>query len=81
MRRPAMKRALIGGFLSLVSSIWSLAIIFIAGYNLVDSWDAGLGRFLSTVVQMHLMFPFILSVVFAVLGIILMAVELFHKEK
>ena len=76
-----MKRALIGGFLSLIGSIWSLAIVFIAGNNLVTSWDAQIGRLWSTVIEMDLMFLFILSVVFIVLGIVLMAVELFRKEK
>ena len=76
-----MKRALIGGFLSLIGSIWSLAIVFIAGNNLVTSWDTQLGRLWSTVIEMGLMFLFILSVVFIVLGVVLMAVELFRKEK
>ena len=76
-----MKRALIGGFLSLIGSIWSLAIVFIAGNNLVTSWDTQLGRLWSTVIEMDLMFLFILSVVFIVLGVVLMAVELFRKEK
>lgn len=76
-----MKRALIGGFLSLIGSIWSLAIVFIAGNNLVTSWDTQLGRLWSTVIEMDLMFLFILSVVFIVLGIVLMAVELFRKDK
>ena len=76
-----MKRALIGGFLSLIGSIWSLAIVFIAGNNLVTSWDTQLGRLWSTVIEMDLMFLFILAVVFIILGIVLMAVELFRKEK
>ena len=76
-----MKRALIGGFLSLIGSIWSLAIVFIAGNNLVNSWDPQIGRLWTTVIEMDLMFLFILSVVFIVLGIILMAFELFRKEK
>ena len=76
-----MKRALIGGFLSLIGSIWSLAIVFIAGNNLVSSWDSGVGRLWTTVIEMDLMSLFVLSVVFIVLGIILMAVELFRKEK
>ena len=76
-----MKRALIGGFLSLIGSIWSLAIVFIAGNNLVTSWDTQLGRLWSTVIEMDLMFLFILSVVFIVLGIVLVAVELFRKDK
>lgn len=76
-----MKRVLIGGFLSLIGSIWSLAIVFIAGNNLVSSWDSGVGRLWTTVIEMDLMSLFVLSVVFIVLGIILMAVELFRKEK
>ena len=76
-----MKRALIGGFIALIGSIWSLAIVFIAGNNLVTSWDTELGRLWSTVIEMDLMFLFVLSVVFIVLGIILMAFELFRKEK
>ena len=76
-----MKRALIGGFIALIGSIWSLAIVFIAGNNLVTSWDPKLGRLWSTVIEMDLVFLFILSVVFIVLGTILMVVELFRKEK
>ena len=76
-----MKRALIGGFLSLIGSIWSLAIVFIAGNNLVTTWDTELGRLRSTVIEMDLMLLFVLSVVFIVLGVILMVVELFRKEK
>ena len=78
-----MKRALIGGFLSLIGSIWSLAIVFIAGSNLatVTVWDPKIGRLWTTVIEMDLMFLFVIAVVFIVLGIILMAVELFRKEK
>ena len=75
-----MKRALIGGFLSLIGCIWSLAIVFIASNNLVTSWDADVGRLWTTVIEMDLMFLFVFSVVFIVLGIILMGVELFRKE-
>lgn len=76
-----MKRALIGGFLSLIGSIWTLAIVFIVDSHLVSSWDTQLGRFWSTAIEMDLMFLFILSAVFIVFGIIIMAVELFRKEK
>ena len=76
-----MKRALIGGLLSLIGSIWSLAIVFIAGNNLAVSWDPQLGRLWSTVMEMRLMFLFVISAAFTVLGIILMAVELFRKEQ
>lgn len=79
--RDCMKRAVIGGFLSLIGSIWALAIGFIAGNNLVTSWDTELGRFWSTVIDMNLMVLFVFSVVLIVLGIVLMMVELFRKEK
>ena len=76
-----MKKTLIGGFLSIIGSSWSIAIMFVAGNNLVTTWYTELGRFWSTVIEMQLMFPFVLSVALTVLGIILMAVELFRKEK
>lgn len=76
-----MKKALIGGFMSLVGSIWSLAIVFIAGNNLVTSWNTELGRFWSTIIEMNLMPLFVLFVVMTALGMIIMAVEFFRKEK
>lgn len=79
MGSDCMKRALIGGFVSLIGSIWSLAIVFMAGNNLVDSWDPEIGRLWSTVIEMDLMLLFVLAVVFVVLGVVLMAIELFRK--
>ena len=76
-----MKRVLIGGFLSLIGSIWSLAVTFIAGNNLVNSWDSRIGRWMSTVMEMDLLFLFILSVAMIFFGLVLMVVELFCKEK
>ena len=75
-----MKKALIGGFLSLIGSIWALAVVFIAGNNLVTGWDTRIGRFWSTVIEMDLMFLFILSVALVILGLIIMAIEFFRKE-
>lgn len=76
-----MKKVLIGGFTSLIGSIWSLAIAFVVGNNLVTAFDSDVGRLWSTVLEMELLFPFIISVIFIVFGIVLMAVELFRKEK
>lgn len=75
-----MKKVLIGGFISLIGSVWALAIVFIAGNNLVSSWHTPPGRFLTSVMEMDLLFVFILSVVFAIVGIIIMLVELVRKE-
>lgn len=33
-----MKRVLIGGFLSLIGSIWAMAVLFVAGSNLTSGW-------------------------------------------
>ncbi|MBQ8536912.1 MAG: hypothetical protein IJ461_05845 [Clostridia bacterium] len=76
-----MKNVLIGGFTSLIGSIWALAIVFLTGNQLVDSWTNPPGRFLTTVMEMDLLFVFILSVVLVIAGIAIMANELFHKEK
>ena len=76
-----MKKVLIGGFTSLIGSIWALAIILVAGNNLVSVWSTSLGRFLSTVIEMKLLVVFIFSVVFVIVGIIIMAVELFREEQ
>ena len=76
-----MKKVLIGGLLALAGSIWALAIIVAAGNSLVDAWSTELGRFWSTVVDMQLVFLFILSAVVTLFSIIIMLVELFRKEK
>ena len=75
-----MKRTIIGGLLSLIGSILSFAIITTAGNNLVSGWDSELGRFWTTVIEYRLMFLLVLSLVFTVLGIILLVVELFRKD-
>ena len=65
-----MKRALIGGFFSLIGSIWTLAIVFVASSDLAISWDAQVGRLLTTIIDMNLLFLFILSIAFIILGFI-----------
>lgn len=74
-----MKRALIGGFLSLLGTIWGLAIIVAANMNLVDGWGE-YGRLLTTVFEMDLTLPLILSAVFTAAGVIIMLVEFFRKD-
>ena len=76
-----MKKALVGGFLSLVGSIWAMVIIMlVAGNNLVTEWNTDAGRFWSTVTDLRLMFPFILAAVVAVIGIIVMVIGLIKKD-
>ena len=76
-----MKKTIIGGFLALLGSIWALVIISVAGNNLVNSWNLDLGRLYSTVSEYQLMFPFVLSVIVTVLGVVLLLVEYFRKEE
>lgn len=74
-----MKRALIGGFSALLGTIWTLAILFAANSNLVTSWGE-YGRLMTTVIEMGLLLPLILSGAFVLLGIGIMAAEYFRKD-
>lgn len=76
-----MKRAVIGGFLSLIGSIWTLAVVFIAGNNLVDGWSTPPGRFLTTITELGLTFLFAISILLVIVGILIMIVEFFRKEE
>ena len=75
-----MKKALVGGFLSLVGSIWAMVIMLVAGSNLVTEWNTEAGRFGSTVTYLRLMCPFILAAVIALIGIIVMVIGLIKKD-
>lgn len=76
-----MKRTFIGGMLSLLGTIWGLAVILFAGNNLVSGWATPPGRFLTTVAETGMTFPFVLSILFVVIGVAIMGVEFFKKEK
>lgn len=76
-----MKKTIIGGILALAGSIWSLAIILVAGNNLVNGWDTDLGRFWSTVVDMRLVVLLVISAAITLFGIGVILVELFNKDK
>ena len=76
-----MKRVLIGGFFSLIGSIWILPMIFYASENLVSSWPTQLGRLLTTMVQLNFMPMFIAAIVLIAAGIAILVIELFRKEK
>ncbi|WP_195276627.1 hypothetical protein [Anaerotruncus rubiinfantis] len=75
-----MKKVLIGGFISLIGSIWTLAITLLAANNLTSEWPTPPGRFLTTISEFGIMPYFVISIVFLLLGIVLMAIEYFKKE-
>ena len=75
-----MKRALIGGFLALIGTIWALTFSMVALGNLVSSWSNPPGRFLTTLLEMDLMPLFVVSVLLTLLGLVLMVAEYFRKD-
>ena len=79
LREVKMKKAVIGGAFSLIGSIWSLAVMYIAGNNLVSGWSTPPGRFLTTVSEMGLMGLFVAAILLTVFGIAIMSIELFRK--
>lgn len=75
-----MKRAMIGGVLSLLGTIWGMAVLLYVGNHLVSAWATPPGRFLATVLETGMTFPLLLSVALLVLGLAAMGVEYFRKE-
>lgn len=76
-----MKRAIIGGFLSVIGTIWELAIIIFAGNNMVSSWPTPPGRFLTTISKTGMTFPMFIASLLLLLGLVIMGVEYFKKEE
>lgn len=75
-----MKRALIGGFLTLIGTIWGLAVYIVTGNNLVSGWSTPPGRFLTTVAEMGMTFPLILAAVLVAAGLGILTAEYFRKD-
>ena len=76
-----MKRVLIGGFLSLIGSIWAMAVMFVAGNNLTSGWSTPPGRFMTTVGEMGLSEVFGMAILLVVLGVAVMLVELVRRDR
>lgn len=76
-----MKRALIGGFLALIGSIWSAAIFIACGMNLVSGWSTPPGRFLTTVSEVGLNRPLVLAVIVTLIGLAILVKEYFTRDK
>lgn len=76
-----MKRAIIGGFLSIIGTIWELAIIIFAGNNMVSSWPTPPGRFLTTISETGMTLPMVIAAILLLLGLVIMGIEYFIKDK
>ena len=75
-----MKKVITGGFLSLIGTIWTLAILITASNNLATSWITAYGRLFSTIIDMKMTLPLILAACVTIAGILMMLIESFKKE-
>ncbi|MCI8441448.1 MAG: hypothetical protein HFG27_02810 [Provencibacterium sp.] len=74
-----MKRALIGGFLALIGTIWGLAVLNSASNNLTGSWSTPPGRLLTTVAEQGTAFILVCALLLLALGLVMMGIEYFRK--
>ena len=75
-----MKRAIIGGFISLIGSIWTLAVIISANNYFINGWSTPPGKLLTQITESNLTVWFGVSIAMMVLWIVLMAIENFRKD-
>ena len=75
-----LNRAIIGGFISLIGSIWVLAIIISANNYAINGWTTPPGKIITQMIESNLMVWFGISVATIVLGIVLMIIEYFKKD-
>lgn len=76
-----MKRALIGGFLSLTGSLWALAVLLCANSYVINGWATPPGKLMTQLSESGLTSWFAVSVGCTALGIVLMAVEFFRRDR
>ena len=72
---------MIGGFISLIGSIWMLAVNISANDYAVSGWTTPPGKLLPQIAEADLMVWFGISAAAIILGILLMAVEYFKKDQ
>ena len=75
-----MKRAIIGGFISLIGSIWTLAVVISASSYAIGGWSDPPGRLVTQIMESNLTVWFGISIAIVVLGVILMAIEYCKKD-
>lgn len=75
-----MKKALIGGFFSIIGSIWTMAILNVAGNNLTSAWTTPPGRLLTTVAEMGMTIWLAIAAVILVFGMAILLKEYFSKQ-
>ena len=76
-----MKKLIIGMFLSTLGTVGILVTCSSAAGNLMDSWNPGLGRYLSTLVDLGLTPWLIVYSVIFVIGLLIVRAEYYKKEE
>lgn len=74
-----MKKVLIGSVLTLVSSLWAIAIGVYVQLNLVMDWYGS--RFWASAKELGVAIPLAASLMALTLGLVILGVEYFRKEK
>lgn len=75
-----MKKVMIGSIILFVGAIWITTILYFAVTHSVSSYFTPPGRLLSTVIFYDLVIPFYLSIIFLIVGIVILGLEYFKKE-
>lgn len=75
-----MKKVIAGGFLALIGSLWTLAVVTSAGSCPISGWSTPPGRFLTQVQECGLMPWLVVSLLLTALGIVLMAAACFSRD-
>ena len=75
-----LKRAIIGGFISLIGSIWTLAVIISANNYPINGWTTPPGKLLTQIAESNLTVWFGVSIAMVALGIVLMTIEYFKND-
>lgn len=74
-----MKRAIIGGFLAIVSTLWAISLCAYVQTNLATEWVEN--HFWDSAVQLGVLAPLIASLVALALSIVVLCVEYFRKDR
>lgn len=75
-----MKKTIIGCGLAITGALGYLAVMILVSNNLVSGWGTPPGRFLTTVAEREMTFPFSTSLCILVIGLTILAVEYLKKE-
>ena len=73
-----MKRALICGFLGVISSMWAFVLMVYVNNNLLSSWSGS--RFWNSALSLGVMLPLVCSLFIMFASLIGLVVEYFRKE-